>query len=164
MERVCIFQHHEQPDGQGFPDGLEGSHQSPAQHKSPQSGEIFRLAEIIHVADAYLNLTTGRWPLMPASPEEALMELIRGAPAIYNYHIVAAVTQIIVRFPKGAHVQIVKNSSNRYVGYQGVVAEPNKNEPHRPCLILFANRFGERITPLQVDFSTEKYMEIKLAV
>ncbi len=164
LERECIYQHHEQPDGKGFPQGLISSQQLPNQRSNPAPGEIFRLAEIIHVADAYLNLTTGGWPLEPISPEDSITEIIRNTPAHYNHHIVGALSQVIVRFPKGAHVRLVKNSSLRYIGFHGVVAEPNKQEPHKPALVLFANRFGEKITPFPVDFSQEKSMEIKLVI
>jgi HD-GYP domain-containing protein (c-di-GMP phosphodiesterase class II) len=164
LEKEIIHQHHEHPDGSGFPRKLFGSYKPPAQHATPIQGEIFRLAEIVHCSDAYLNLTTGRWPLEAVSPEAALTELIRETPEHYNQHIVSALSQVVVKFPKGVHVHIIKNHSQRYIGYHGVVAIPNKEEPHKSSLVLIANRFGEKIKPFLVDFSQEKFMEIKLAV
>jgi len=162
MERECIYQHHEQPNGKGFPRGLIGAQQPPNVRSNPTPGLIFRHAEIIRVADAYLNLTTGGWLAEALSPEEAIVELLRGLPGMYNPHVVAALSQVVVLFPKGVQVRIMRNSSQRYIGYYGVVAVPNKKEPHKPVLVLTANRFAEKIKPFRVDFGGEKFMEIKL--
>jgi HD-GYP domain-containing protein (c-di-GMP phosphodiesterase class II) len=164
IEKEIIHQHHEQPDGKGFPRKLMGSHQPPSKHNAPVNGEIFRLAEIVHLADSYLNLTTGRWPLMPISPDDALGELIKASPVSFNAHVVSALSQVIVRFPKGSQVRLMRNHSQRYIGYHGIVGIPNKSEPHKPLIVLIANRFGEKIKPIQVDFSKEKTMEIKLVI
>ena len=69
-----------------------------------------------------------------------------------------------MRFPRGARVRILKNSSQRFIGYRGVVAEPNPSEPHKPRAVLIENHFGEKVKPIMVDFSPEKTMQICLEV
>lgn len=162
IEKQCVLQHHEQPDGEGFPQRLMGTGSPPLGNVKNTADTIFRLAEIIHTADAYLNLTTGGWTQEPLTPEQALLLLVKCCPSKHNPHIVAALSHVVILFPKGAHVRIMKNHSHRYIGYRGVVAEPNREEPHKPKLVLIANRFGEKIKPELVDFKDEKFMEIKL--
>jgi hypothetical protein len=162
--RESIYQHHERPDGKGFPNGLIGSQLPPNQRSKPAVNEIFRMAEIIHVANAYVNLTTGGWTKAAFSPEEAITEMIRELPGAYNPHIVSALSQIVVRFPKGAMVRVLRTGSQRFVGFRGAVAVPNQREPHKPILILIENRFGQKIKPLRVDFGAEKVMQIKLDI
>ena len=164
IEKECIHQHHEQPDGGGFPRGLRGSQTPPSPRSNPNPQEIFRLAEIVHVADAYLNLTTGGWLPKALDPENAVSEILRHTPKAYNPHIVSALLQVVVRFPRGAKVRILKNSSQSYIGFRGVVAAPNPAEPHKPRVVIIENRFGERIKPKTVDFSQEKTMQICLEV
>ncbi|RJP78633.1 MAG: HD domain-containing protein [Candidatus Zixiibacteriota bacterium] len=162
IERECVLQHHEQPDGKGFPQGLKSDGRSPAREDAPHAGEIYRLAEIIHVADAYANLTSGAWQPVPRAPEEALAELIKGTPEQYNRAVVEALQQVVVLFPKGAMVRLLEHEGGAWAGYLAVIAEPNRRHPHRPQLVIFADPDGRKIPPVRLDLADDPAGRLKL--
>src|SRR5690606_33046926 len=83
-EHVAIVElHHEQPDGRGYPHGLEG-------HAIPLH------ARIVHVADAFDAMTTAR-AYRPGRPaNEAMAELWRCAGASFDLEVVRVVAAMPV--------------------------------------------------------------------
>jgi putative nucleotidyltransferase with HDIG domain len=73
----CAAAHHEQPDGNGYPNGL-------------RDGQIPLSAVICRVADVFDSLTTDQTYRPAMSVEEALAELRDGAGTRYAPHVVAA--------------------------------------------------------------------------
>lgn len=69
-----VFLHHENFDGSGYPEGLAGD-------------EIPELAQIIHIAESYISLTSRRSYHKICSSKEALYEL-KSRSDLYNVKIV----------------------------------------------------------------------------
>lgn len=75
-------QHHERVDGSGYPDGLRGD-------------DIIIEARIVAVADTFDAITSAR-PYRPArTPAEALAEIERGAPALFDPNVVDALRTLL---------------------------------------------------------------------
>jgi HD-GYP domain-containing protein (c-di-GMP phosphodiesterase class II) len=163
VAKECLLQHHEQQDGNGFPQGLRGYHRPPLKETKYKEGEIYRYAEIVSVVDTYVSLTTGAWYEKPLSPDDALTTMKNEMGKALNRIITTALAKIVVAFPTGSTVRIAQNSSGKYVDHYGVVDTPNLENPHRPVLIIFADGEGKKITPKQIDFADEASMKIQLA-
>jgi HD-GYP domain-containing protein (c-di-GMP phosphodiesterase class II) len=73
--RSWVLAHHERPDGNGYPFQLSGS-------------EIPLEARILAVADAYEAMTADRVYRTAMSRDAARAELLRGAGAQFDAHIV----------------------------------------------------------------------------
>ena len=63
--------HHERYDGSGFLEGLQGD-------------GIPLFARLVHLAEAFDQLTTGVGPYPPLSPEDAYADLLREAGTLYD--------------------------------------------------------------------------------
>ena len=72
-----IIQHHERPDGRGYPNGLRGD-------------DIPLAARIVHVADAYDAITSARAYRRARPSGEAMKELWRCAGTEFHAEIVGA--------------------------------------------------------------------------
>jgi len=160
----CLLQHHERQDGGGFPQGLRGNHKLPTKKVKRSPDEIFRFAEIISVADAYINLTNGTWSETALSPEDALTYMNEELSSMLNKSIISALSRIVVRFPAGVTVSIEECSNNHYVGFRGVVAKPNLADPHRATVILIADAENRKIEPIPADFRAEKNARIRMII
>jgi response regulator RpfG family c-di-GMP phosphodiesterase len=80
----AIRNHHERPDGQGYPDGLRGE-------------RIGLLARIIAVADCYDALTSERAYRQALTPLEAREVLIAGAGSQFDLRLVRAFLRVVAR-------------------------------------------------------------------
>ena len=81
--KLIVEQHHERPDGSGYPYGLSGE-------------EISIEAKIIGVADSYDAMTTDRPYHKAIAPEEAVQELMLLAGKRYEKDIVGALRQCLL--------------------------------------------------------------------
>jgi putative nucleotidyltransferase with HDIG domain len=82
----CVANHHEQPDGEGYPSGLSGD-------------QIPFTASIVRVADVFESLTRVQ-PWRPArTSEDALAELSAGAGTLFDGRAVGALSRIVKRTP-----------------------------------------------------------------
>ncbi|MEI8011685.1 MAG: HD-GYP domain-containing protein [Candidatus Omnitrophota bacterium] len=78
-----VRNHHERPDGKGYPDGLVGD-------------EIHVSAQIVSVADSYDAMTSSRsYRPVPLSHPEALQELLRHKGTQFNGNVVDILCLII---------------------------------------------------------------------
>lgn len=78
----CVLYHHEQPDGQGYPEGLEGD-------------EIPFSARIVRVADAFEAMTTDQPYRKAMGTDEALSKLIAGRGTKFDADAVDALVALI---------------------------------------------------------------------
>lgn len=162
-ECATIQQHHERQDGAGFPDGLKGERKSPAHSRSYQAGKIYRLAEIVSVADAYDVLTSGSYGLM-LSPEAALQELIRRSENEFNPHVVSMLVKTIQIFPVGSQVRIEKTSDPHIRNMRGIVSQFRPEAPHQCDLILCHDATGKRVTPSKVSLAGDERARLALVL
>ena len=103
--RVGILFHHENEDGSGYPNGLEGE-------------EIHIFAKIIHVADVYDALTSKRPYKDPYTPSEAIEYLMGGCNILFNTEIVQSFLKSVPVYPKGSKVVLSD-------GREGIIFENN---------------------------------------
>ncbi len=80
--KLCVLQHHERPDGKGYPNGTNAE-------------EILLEARIMAVADAFDAMTTKRPYRDPMSVQVALEELERYAGSQFDPDAVVALKKII---------------------------------------------------------------------
>lgn len=111
---LMALQHHERPDGRGYPWGVGGD-------------QIQPLASIVAVADVYDALITDRVyrPRIPA--HEATRIINAGAGTQFDPKVVAAVNKIIVPYYIGSAVRLDN-------GQAGAVLRINSVEPARPVV------------------------------
>jgi HD-GYP domain-containing protein (c-di-GMP phosphodiesterase class II) len=162
VTKECLLQHHEQQDGEGFPQGLRGYHRAPLKDARYKEGEIYHYAEIVSVVNTYVNLTTGGWYEEPLSPDEALTMMKNEMVGSLNRIITSMLARVVVTFPTGSTVRITQCSSSKFVGHYAVVDTPNPDKPHQPVLVVFADESGTKIRPKRIDFSEEASMKIQL--
>lgn len=111
---LMALQHHERPDGRGYPWGASGE-------------EIHPLARIVAVADVYDALITDRVyrPRIPA--HEAIRIINGGSGTQFDPAVVAAVNKIIVPYYIGSAVKLDN-------GLAGAVLRINSLDPSRPVV------------------------------
>ncbi|MBU0520495.1 HD domain-containing protein [bacterium] len=160
-ECAAIQQHHERQDGKGFPNHLIGYNKSPEQSRTYQSGTIYRMAEIISVADAYDTLTSGIYAA-PLSPEEAIKTLIKRSFFEFNSYVVNMLAQVVQVFPVGCHVEIVKSSDPTYQNYCGIIKAANTENAHQAELILTDDPYGKATKPVLLSLSGDSSAQLKL--
>jgi len=163
IECAAIQQHHERQDGKGFPEGLTGFNKAPSPGSAYQKGTIYRLSEIISVADAYDVLTSGIYQ-EALSPEQALQNLIKRSFFEFNSHVVSALAQIVQIFPVGSMVRIVKSQNPRHQNYYGVVQSTNPENAHRPDIILTKDFRGNELTPQPISLADDQLANLEIVI
>lgn len=118
---LASYQHHERPNGKGYPRGLHRAH-------------IHPFARILNVSDTYVALTSRRPhrpPLMPYSGMECLIRQASGGDA--DPDVVRALLRVQSLFPIGSFVllsdgslaQVLRRSSSNYAApVVRVLADP----------------------------------------
>jgi len=84
--RPIVRHHHERLDGSGYPDGLRGD-------------ELDLLTQILAVADSYDAMTSRRSYREPMGRPEAVAELSRCTPKLFNPEVVEALIEFISQEP-----------------------------------------------------------------
>jgi len=164
IEQRTVMQHHEQDDGNGYPQGLKGFGKPPVKDRGKDTGFIHRHAEILGVANVYDGLLSGRWDGTRHTPEEAVTAIVNRKVGSYNPHIIRALASVTQCFPTGSTVVIKDNHSKSYIGYTAIVMETSPETPSRPKLLLTHDSIGAEIPREIVDFRDERYMNIELVL
>jgi len=156
------FQHHEQQDGGGYPRHLKGNNEPPLRHSAPPvQGTIHRFSEIVAVADTYVRLSCPR-PGMPLrSPEEVIHILLKAAGGQLNRAIVSTLIDMIPIYPVGSRVVVSMDRKGRYTGWHGVVARCDKASADKPLILLFQDRFRQKITPIELNLAEDDGIELR---
>lgn len=127
--KIIALQHHERPDGLGYPNGLVND-------------QINTLSKIVSIANAYDVLSTGRPNKKAMFPSDVLEYLMSNAGKMFDYDIVNTFCKIVIPFSKGTLV----NLSN---GDIAVVQETLPNFPLRPIVKIIKSprlyTVGEKI-------------------
>jgi len=111
---LMALQHHERPDGRGYPWGIKGD-------------EINPLARIVAVADVYDALTTDRVYRPAVAVYEATRIIYSCSGTQFDPNVVAAFRKITVPFYIGSAVRLNN-------GVSGAVLRINTSEPSRPII------------------------------
>jgi HD-GYP domain-containing protein (c-di-GMP phosphodiesterase class II) len=162
LELATIRQHHEQPDGRGYPGKFTSSNEPPLKARVVRPSEIFRMAEILAVANAYDNLINGDLQVPPMSPAKALESLVRGAGALYNRSVVSKACELINLYPAGSIVEVTIGDASFGTGARGVVRRSSGTNFRKPEVLVLWDPRGNRITPRILDLNRHQGVEIAL--
>lgn len=162
VQQTTILQHHERPDGKGYPRGLKGLNVAPVKDLEPDPKLIFRHAEILAVANGYDNLIAGNADGVNHTPQSAVSALVQQAGDIYNPHVLRALTKIVQFFPVGGQVRIVETSSGTFDGCTAVVKQANLKQYAKPLLLVTHDPKGNVIDPEEVDMADEQQVGLEL--
>lgn len=91
--KTAVLFHHENIDGSGYPQGLDGSEQT-----------LF--TKILHVADVYDALVSARPYKKPYSPYEASEYLMGGCGIMFDRDVVNVLLKYVPLYPKGTEVTL----------------------------------------------------------
>jgi HD-GYP domain-containing protein (c-di-GMP phosphodiesterase class II) len=119
------FQHHERPNGSGYPRGLQGE-------------EIHEYANIIAIADVYDALTSDRpyrRGILPHEAHEVLLELTRTQ---VDMDLLKVFFKYIAIYPIGSVVQL-------NTGEVGVVIDVEQQSPLRPKIRIVLDNYGNAV-------------------
>lgn len=125
LSKLIVLQHHERPDGSGYPDGLN-------------KDNIVDLCNIVSVANTYDNLSTDLPEKRAMFPNDVLEYLMSNAGTMFDYNIVNTFCRIVIPYPKGTIVEIS-------TGEVAVVKETIPGFPLRPILKIIQSPRVTRI-------------------
>jgi HD-GYP domain-containing protein (c-di-GMP phosphodiesterase class II) len=134
---LAILEHHEYPDGKGYPRGITGE-------------RISLAAKIIGLCSAYAALVSKR-PYRPGREGHAvILELLKGRGTRYDETVLKALLLCLSLYPVGSYVLL----SN---GMKGLVVESNPANPRTPAVKVLINQSGGRLPdPYLVKSSEEE--------
>ncbi|MBU1936642.1 HD domain-containing protein, partial [bacterium] len=162
VEQAGIRCHHERQDGKGYPKGLMGSNCEPIRHRITRHDEIFRMAEIIAVANGFDNLQKGEYTGEALSPIQAAETLVHQAGEVYNKKIVDKAISLINVYPVGALIVVKYGNNHISQGMKGVVKRNASENLERPEIILLWDSKGHRVSPQMIDLDTVHDIQIEL--
>lgn len=131
----CTYQHHERMDGKGYPRKLH-------------EANIHLYAKIIAVCDVFEALTSHRVYRKPMLPNDAMEFLFAGSGTQFCQKVLQAFRNSISLYPVGFYVTLSS-------GYSGVIVRNNPGMPSRPIVRILENEDHVKITPFEVDLSSE---------
>ncbi len=165
IENQLVNQHHENQDGTGFPKGLKGMNKPPMKSTTGQGkGQIFRLAEICSVADAYDRMVLNPYDEEQLTPRDVIKKLISMAGTIFNKDVVRTLIQIVPIYPLGVYIRVANSDDLSLIGYYGVVAEVNEENLHKPVIILITDNKLKKIKPIKIDTSQLDKVKLELTL
>jgi len=125
--------HHERPDGKGYPNGLIGK-------------DISAYSRIIAIVDAYDAMTSNRCYSRAVSPVEAQRIIFRNRGSQFDEKYALSFLQAIGPYPPGTVVEL-------HNGMVGIVLSGRRKIRHLPMAILVRNAEKEEIDESAVDLS-----------
>ncbi|MEQ8857695.1 MAG: HD-GYP domain-containing protein [Pseudomonadales bacterium] len=136
--------HHERLNGSGYPDGLKGD-------------EIPMFARIAGIVDSYDAMISPRVYAETASSYQAMVELQKSCPELFQTELVELFAQSIGLFPNGALVELS-------TGEVGVVCGQNPGRRLRPKVMLILDGDKEpRDDLLIVDLKVAAEQEVRIS-
>jgi len=141
-----IYQHHENVDGSGYPEGKKDE-------------EISLFAKIVSLVEVYESLTHYRpYRQEKVLPFEAIKMIILESENKFDRGVTKAFLDYITFYPVGSCVVLNNNETGRVVGI-------NKKVPMRPIIEIFLDNQGNRLAkPRRVDLLKSTVLYIKKAV
>lgn len=126
-----VLNHHERPDGSGYPRGLS-------------EGEISEYAKIISVVDAYDAMTSDRCYSRAKSPVDAQKVLYENRGKQFDDECALQFMQAIGPYPPGTWVEL-------HNGMVGIVLAGRRKFRHLPSVILVLDKDRQRVEQKTVD-------------
>ncbi|MDK9698570.1 MAG: HD domain-containing protein [bacterium] len=158
---VAIYQHHENFDGSGFPEGIRGDPNPPFSERNKR-GSIFRHAEVIAVANYFDNLVNGKTRTDPLTPLQAVEEITALAGTRFHPYVVTEAISIINVFPIGSLVRIKQTRQTDLLLYRGVVSKVFSEDLHHPEVLLLRNDRGHKLDrPLLVNLKDDSQARLE---
>ncbi len=117
--KVAVLQHHENEDGSGYPQGIDG-------HK------IHPFAKIIHIADVFDALTSKRSYREPMSRPDALKYIKDNTHSMFSKRYAKIFVGCIMPYPTGSTVKLSD-------GREAVVAKNDAQAPYNPYIRIIGN-------------------------
>lgn len=141
--RVChvALQHHERPNGKGYPRELGGA-------------DISLLGRIVGVADAYDAMTSERVYRPGMSPAEALGVVRQLTNIQFDEMAAGLLLATVTPYPVGSLVRL-----NNYE--VGVVVDVNQRDTNNPVVRILYQADGRRLAvPSEVDLAKERFLQV----
>jgi HD-GYP domain-containing protein (c-di-GMP phosphodiesterase class II) len=130
----CAFQHHERPNGSGYPRGL-------------RANDIHEYALWIGMVDSYDAMTTHRVYRPALLPHHAIEILLGGVGTLYNKSMLELFRNKIAIYPIGMTVALS-------TGEVGVVVDLNSSYPQRPIVRILQDADKQMLhEPFEIDLS-----------
>lgn len=123
--KTAVLHHHENVDGSGYPNGIDGSEQT-----------LFM--KILHVADVYDALISKRPYKNPYSPYDASEYLMGGCGIMFDYDVVDTLLKFVPLYPKGTEVMLSD-------GRCGIIYENSGMHNLRPIVRLMDGKMLDLI-------------------
>ncbi len=137
-----IEQHHEQPDGGGYPQGLRGN-------------EITLAAGILRVADAYVAMIRPRGDRPAVLPKDAIKEIFLHRGKQFDTVSARTLANILGLYPPGCWVRL-------YNGEMGVVSGIGSSHPFPEVSVILSSE-GEHLSqPLTRDSHQQDYTVVEM--
>jgi HD-GYP domain-containing protein (c-di-GMP phosphodiesterase class II) len=139
---VClsVLEHHEHPDGTGYPRGITDE-------------RISLAAKIIGLCSAYAALVSRR-PYRPGRESHSvILDLLKGRGKQYDESILKALIVCLSLYPLGSYVLLAN-------GTRGLVVEPNPSNPKAPAVKVLINQTGGRLPDPYIVKSDEPGTQI----
>ncbi len=139
------YQHHERPNGQGYPRGLKAD-------------EIMLNARICGIADAYDAMTSERIYKPAMKPKEALdvIKNLRGVQ--FDASLVDVFVQCVAPYPVGCLVQLNQ-------GELAVVVDTNHEHREEPLVMVLFDKVGRPVaSPYNIDLAASAHHFIERVV
>ncbi len=126
-----VLNHHERPDGKGYPRGLK-------------AGDISEYARIIAIVDAYDAMTSDRCYAPALSPVDAQKEIFENRGKQFDEEYALAFMQAIGPYPPGTIVEL-RN------GMVGIVLAGQRKFRHLPTVVILRDEEKQVIAEKTVD-------------
>lgn len=137
-----IHQHHEQPDGKGYPAGIKAA-------------QICLGAKILRVADAYVAMIRPRGDRPAFVPKEAIKEIFLQREIKFDTLVARTLNTVLGMYPPGLWVNLANNEV-------GVVSGPGSSPPC-PIVSVVINAEGEHLNEaVERDTKDRQYTVVEI--
>lgn len=113
---MTIYQHHENEDGSGYPEGMAGE-------------KIYELSKVVHICDYYINLISD---INKNLINETMEKITAQASSKFSQDVYKDFIKSIYCYPNGLPIKLNN-------GLNATVVMQNKNYPLRPIIGVFIN-------------------------
>jgi HD-GYP domain-containing protein (c-di-GMP phosphodiesterase class II) len=135
-----VLQHHERPDGAGYPQSLSAD-------------QIEPLARIAGVVETFDAMTSLRAYARAAAPDEAMKTILGQVGKAFDKQIALFLTKHIALYPTGTAVRF-------NTGESGIVVSLPQSNPNRPVVRLFFGPDGRRIAATEIHLASDSSRHI----
>jgi len=138
---LAVLEHHEHPDGTGYPRGVTDE-------------RISLAAKIIGPCSAYAALVSKRPYRAGWESHAVIMELLKGRGKQYDESVLKGIVTCLSLFPVGSYVLLAN-------GTKGLVVESNVANPRAPTIKVVVSQVGAKLADPYIVKSDEAETQIK---